>query len=146
MGRPSIYSAELAASICERIALGESLRAICRDEGMPDERTIFRWLSQDTAFCQDYARARESRADVHAEAVIDIADTEEDPAKARVRVDARKWYASKMNAKKYGERQAIDLEANVNHYVVRAPEPAKDASEWLKSSSGNPSPAPRPTS
>ena len=51
-----------------------------------------------------------------------------------------------MNAKKYGERQAIDLEANVNHYVVRAPEPAKDASEWLKSSSGNPSPAPRPTS
>lgn len=107
MGRPSLFTAELAAAICERISLGESLAAVCRDEGMPEERTIFRWLSQDAAFCQDYTRARELRADVHAEAIIDIADTEPDPAKARVRVDARKWYASKMNSKRYGDAQML---------------------------------------
>jgi hypothetical protein len=133
VGRPSIFTAELAASICERIALGESLRAICRDEGMPGQTTVFEWLSQDASFAEQYARAIERRADTHAEAIIDIADEEPDPAKARVRVDARKWYASKMNAKKYGERQAIDLDARVESYVVRAPEPAKDAAEWLKS-------------
>lgn len=122
MGRPSIYSAELAASICERIALGESLRAICRDEGMPDKATVLRWLSQDAAFRDQYARAREDQADALFEEVIEISDdgtndwmerNGEDDAgwiangehiqRSKLRVDARKWAASKLNAKKYGD-------------------------------------------
>lgn len=146
MGRPSIYSAELAASICERIALGESLRAICRDEGMPDQLTVHRWLSQDESFVSKYARAREQQADVFAEEIVEISDGEGDPQRDRLRVDTRKWVAAKLKPKKYGDRQAIDLDARIDHYVVRAPEPAKDASEWLKSSSGSLSPDPRPTS
>lgn len=150
MGRPSIYSAELAASICERIALGESLRAICRDEGMPGQTTVFEWLSQDAAFAEQYARARDYQGDTMFDRVLDTADSVEGggmaPDAARVVIDALKWGAGKLKPKKYGERQAIDLDARVDHYVVRTPEPAKDASEWLKSSSGNPSPAPRPTS
>lgn len=30
--------------ICERIAQGESLAAICRDPSMPAESTVYRWL------------------------------------------------------------------------------------------------------
>ncbi len=103
VGRPSLFTAELAAAICERISLGESLRSICRDEGMPEKLTVLRWLSQDDQFCAQYARARDLQADTHAEDIVDISDTEPDPAKARVRIDARKWFASKVAAKKYGD-------------------------------------------
>jgi hypothetical protein len=59
-GRPSIFSPELAALLCERLAGGETLRAICRDEGMPDERTVRRWALDDVeGFSGPYAKARE---------------------------------------------------------------------------------------
>lgn len=44
------------------------------------------------------------------------------------------------------DRLQIDGQMEVTQFVVRAPEPAKDASEWLKSSSGSLSPDRRPTS
>ena len=59
-GRPSIFSPELAALLCERLAGGETLRAICRDADMPDERTVRRWALDDVeGFAGHYARARE---------------------------------------------------------------------------------------
>ena len=39
-GRPSIYNQELAATICERLIYGEGLRAICRDDAMPNISTV----------------------------------------------------------------------------------------------------------
>lgn len=121
MGRPSIFTAELAAAICERISLGESLRSICREEGMPEKLTVLRWLSQDDQFCTQYARARELQADTHAEDVVDISDTETDPARARVRIDARKWFASKVAAKKYGDATLLkhaDADGNKIQAIV----------------------------
>ena len=122
MGRPSIQTPELCASICERIALGESLRAICRDEGMPDKATVLRWLSQDTAFRDQYARAREDQADALFEEVLEISDDgtndwmerqgENNPGwqlngehvqRSRLRVDSRKWAAARLAPKKYGD-------------------------------------------
>jgi hypothetical protein len=44
-GRPSIYSDEIAAVICERLANGETLRQICKDSALPDRVTVNRWLS-----------------------------------------------------------------------------------------------------
>ena len=59
-GRPSIFSRELADRLCERLADSETLRAICRDEGMPDERTVRRWALDDVGgFAGHYAKARE---------------------------------------------------------------------------------------
>jgi hypothetical protein len=58
-----------------------------------------------------YARAREEQTHLTAEDVIKIADTEEDPNRARVRIDARKWYASKLNRKDYGD--SLDLGGSV---------------------------------
>ena len=34
-GRPSVYSPELASDICKRLAIGESLVEICREDKMP---------------------------------------------------------------------------------------------------------------
>lgn len=97
------------ATICKRIAEGESLRAICKAKDLPSAETVRVWLSEDRAFSAQYARAREDQADFYADEIIEIADSTSDPNKARVQIDARKWKASKLQPKKYGDK--ID----VNH-------------------------------
>ena len=138
MGRPSEFSQDMADTICERIADGESLRAICADEGMPNKSTVFRWLAAHSGFGDQYARAREDQADTLADEIVSIADEEVTMIRAdrhnsrdddgegntevvfdatavarnRLRVDARKWVAAKLKPRVYGERVQVD--ANVN--------------------------------
>lgn len=123
MARPSDYTQEVADLICERISQGESLRTICADDGLPNKATVFRWLAAHTEFRDQYARAREAQADALAEEILDIADDgsndtyvdengnsrtdHEVVARSRLRVDARKWLASKMAPKRYGDKVAI---------------------------------------
>lgn len=105
MGRPSTFNQEKAATICAVIAEGKSLRTACAMEGMPPLRTIFEWLAANEDFSHQYARAREAQADAMADEMIDIADNNElDPNDRRVRLDTRKWLASKLRPKKYGEK------------------------------------------
>jgi hypothetical protein len=109
-GRPSIFSPELADRLCERLADGEALRAICRDEGMPDERTVRRWALDDVeGFSGHYARAREIGYQGMADDLTEIADAKDgDPARDRLRVDTRKWLLSKALPKIYGDKQQIE--------------------------------------
>jgi len=109
-GRPSEFSDALASAICVRLSEGESLVRICEDRAMPARRTVLKWMSTDTNFCTSIARAREEQAEHLAEEIVTIADTCTDPHKARLQIDARKWYASKLAPKKYGEK--LDLKAN----------------------------------
>lgn len=125
-GRPTVYSDTLAAEICRRLTEGESLRNICLSDGVPCRNTVIRWLADEryATFRDQYARAREAQADFYADQILDIADETtvearhdgEDVtldlsatavARNRLRVDARKWYASKLAPKKYGDR--VDL-------------------------------------
>ena len=106
MGRPSSYTQEIADNICKLLAGGLSLRKICLMDGMPHIDTVRRWLIEEdkATFHVQYTRAREEQADFYADEITEIADTEEDPNKARVRIDARKWVASKLKPKKYGDK------------------------------------------
>lgn len=104
MGRPSLFTPDVADEICARVMCGEGIAAICRDSRMPGERTVYSWLENNQEFQQRYARAREIQAEHYADEVIEISDTEEDPHRARVRCDSRKWAASKLAPKKYGDR------------------------------------------
>ncbi len=121
-GRPTRYAPEVAADICTRLAEGESLRAICRDDAMPGLRTVMGWLfdGDHEEFQQQYASAREVQAEVWADEIVDIADdaagdstTDKDGKpvvdlehiqRSRLRVDARKWIASKLLPKRYGDK------------------------------------------
>ena len=107
VGRPSKYSDTLVKKICSRIANGESLRKICEDKAMPHRDTVNEWLDKKKGFSDQYARARDEQADFYAEEVIEIADTDPDPARARVRIDARKWKAGKMRPKKWGDKVVL---------------------------------------
>jgi hypothetical protein len=103
-GRPSVYTAELGHRICEAVAEGQALQDVCKQPGMPARRTVYYWLRTNEEFAIAYELAREMRADLLADEVVKISDTE-DPARARVQIDARRWAASKLNPRRYGERQ-----------------------------------------
>lgn len=119
-GRPTAFSAEIAAAICDRIAEGRSLRAVCRDTGMPPESTVRSWAIDDReGFFAQYARARLIQAHAMFDEILEIADdgtndtyTTEDGEginydviqRSRLRVDSRKWYLSKALPKVYGDQ------------------------------------------
>ena len=103
-GRPTSFTDVMAQSICKQVANGLCLKDICEQTDMPSRQTVYNWLNAHTTFLDMYARAREERADLIADEILAIADTEDDPNKARVRIDARKWWAAKVNPKKYGDR------------------------------------------
>lgn len=117
VGRPTLYSQELADKICLRMAGGESVNSICKDESMPARSTVMLWAATDReGFSDKYAKACDARAHYWADELLDIADdatndymdridkeggTEtalnpEAIARSRLRVDTRKWLLSKM--------------------------------------------------
>ena len=103
-GRPSTFTQAVGNTICDRLALGESLRAITADPAMPDQRTVYRWLEADEDFRQQYARAREEQHHTLAELTVEEAVAAVDPQRGRLAFDARKWYLSKVAPKVYGDK------------------------------------------
>lgn len=119
------YSDELATEICGQLALGRSIKSICTDEGMPTEQSIYKWLLDYPQFVEIYTKAKQDSADSFVDEIIDIADA---PVpndhhgrmdagvvqKQRLRVDARKWIASKLKPKVYGERLDVAHSGNIS--------------------------------
>ena len=96
--------------ICARIAGGESLRKICLAKDLPTPQGVRKWLNadKDGELVAQYARAREEQADHYADEIITIADNKNlSPEDRRIRIDARKWVASKLKPKRYGDKLAL---------------------------------------
>ena len=107
-GRPTDYNPELAAAICLHISRGNSLRSFCSAPDAPDASTIYDWIHRHSEFAEQYARARGVQAEHWADELVELADKSVDAQKARLQIDTRKWVASKLLPKKYGERQQIE--------------------------------------
>lgn len=124
-GRPLVqdFTQELGDRICEDLADGMSIRKLAAKYGERPAR-FFEWFRLHPQFAEQYARARREQAHTFAAEVIDIADDAtgdyvedeegntrfvgENVQRARLRVDARKWIASKVLPKIYGEKLATD--------------------------------------
>lgn len=111
--RPTGFTQQLADTICERLADGESLRKICEDLTMPKRSRVFTWLGDaaNKPFADQYARAREASADADADDIghyaRQAADGKIEPAAARAAIDGLKWSAGKRKPKKYGDKVAL---------------------------------------
>lgn len=130
-GRPTLYTAEMAAEICRLIITADpqtgrpnSVRSICLREDMPHRDTVYGWLLVHKDFAALYGKAMELRADQMFDECLEIADDTSDDkvvhemeagapvetvdrehiARSRLRIDTRKWMAGKMAPKKYGDR------------------------------------------
>lgn len=138
-GRPTKYTLKLADLICERLACGESMRSVCRDDDMPAISSVFKWMREHPEFSEQYTKAKEESADALFDDMLDIADNQAmaplfdsngqpvlgDDGKqlmaatntsinhARLRVDVRKFHASKLKPKKYGEKQEVEAGDNL---------------------------------
>ena len=125
-GRPRVHDREtIKAEIINWIICGKSMRSYVQQDGKPLYSTILDWLKEDAEFAAQYTRAREEQADTFADELMAIAD-EQPPCDAdgrtdsawiswqKNRIEARKWIASKMKPKKYGDRQQIDQTIKVD--------------------------------
>lgn len=154
-GRPTKYSQALADKICARLAMGESMRSVSRDPAMPVPSTMFKWIRERPEFSKQYTKAKEESADALYEDLIDIADDgsndwmeKNDPdnpgyqfngehyQRSRLRLDTRKWMASKMKPKKYGDRQALDVGGQKENPLTIFLESIDGKSEGLPNGNG----------
>lgn len=145
MARPTKYTKELDDIICTRLADGESLRSICNDDGIPHKATVLRWVFQDNEetikFRDHYKKARDMQAESFADELNDIADDgtndwmeRNDPdnpgyaqngealQRSRLRVDTRKWVASRI-LPKYSEKKETTLTLNAAGDFLEAIKP-----------------------
>lgn len=131
-GRPTKYNPEIAKLICERIATHDcGIQRLCdMYEDMPDKSTIRLWKLKHIDFSSQYADAKRQQVENFAEDIIDISDDgiqdygyDEDGnpvfrsdhvQRARLRVDSRKWMASKLAPKIYGDKQIIEQTTTEN--------------------------------
>jgi terminase small subunit-like protein len=145
VGRPRVYSDEIASLICEQMGDGRSLLSILKADGMPARSTVYKWIDENyEGFADKYAISRERQAHALADELLEIADTPErgvtitteaDGSQKivegdminhrRLRYDARKWLTSKILPKFYGEKVTQEVVgANggpVQYEDVRAP-------------------------
>jgi hypothetical protein len=109
------YSVGLAQKICERLAAGETLTAICKDKRMPAATSVRRWVLDNDDFAEMHVRARKMQAESYADKILDIKDKVEagemDPQAARVAIDALKWIAAKLLPAVYGDRVEHQISA-----------------------------------
>lgn len=125
-GRPRIYGRELSEEIIQRLSEGEPLRQICRDDHMPEWRTIYMWMERDPALSAAIARARELGQDAIAEDIL--RELQDEPERIlsesggridsgyvqllRTRADIKLKLLAKWNPKRYGDRVAVAGDAD----------------------------------
>jgi hypothetical protein len=131
---------DIFSKIIEEVSNGRALRNVLKDEGMPSSSTFYIWLEENEDKSKQYARACEVRADQIFDEILDIADDgtndtyvnekgqevtdQEVIGRSRLRVDSRKWIASKLNPKKYGDSSKLTLDGKLDTTVKQ------DFSDW----------------
>lgn len=127
-GRLTTYKQEIADEICRRIADGQPLREMCREEGMPAWTTVYSWLNANPDFAERYARARDTGHDAIAEDTIAMVDEKPERTDTQFgdkvdpgyvqwqknRVEQRLKLLAKWNPKRYGDRQQVDLSGSLS--------------------------------
>lgn len=123
--RKKYEPADFIDEICIRLSDGETLRSICRSEGMPSWDVVYVWANGDDELAQRIARAREAGYDAIAMEALEIADTpkegvstvEDDKGVKEIRedmlghrklqVETRLKLLAKWSPQKYGAKQEV---------------------------------------
>lgn len=135
-GRPTTYNAAIAEHICKVVAtsdIGTATLCATRDD-MPSKTCLYEWRFLHPEFNEMYKKAKIFQAEFLAESIDDIAhekryffDSEGnervDPGftnDKRLRIDTRKWIASKLLPKAYGEKTTIETTSNSETESLKA--------------------------
>jgi hypothetical protein len=118
----TLRTPERAARICELLEDGLSIDAIAADVGCSNA-AIRRWAREDAAFGAEYARARLVWNTAQAEEINALADRAlvADPVLVpayRLAIDTRKWTASKMMPREYGDKLGLEHSGGTTVTIV----------------------------
>ena len=105
--------------VIEKILEGQTLKASIAECGLTPYRYA-QAINSDRALAVGVARAMELKADLLADETIQLSDSDEDPAKVRNQISARQWLASKIYAKRYGERVDLNVTQSIDITAVLA--------------------------
>lgn len=109
MGKELAVKKEQVEHAIEMVAKGKSLVAVANDLNLK-LTTLWTAIQSDPLSAEAFERARELRAEVEVDELIEIADTStKEPKVVRNQLDARKWRITKLKPKKYGDRLALDV-------------------------------------
>ncbi len=133
-GRPTKYNQEIANEICKIISTTSSgIKKLCRENPhLPDHTTIFQWRFEKEEFSRQYDDAKKAQIEILVEELREIADDSDNDTminpdtgrevvnnecvqRSRLKLDTRKWLASKLLPKLYGEKQTVDTTVIVKH-------------------------------
>jgi len=130
-GRPTLFSDELTIAICEKLANGVTLSAICAMEGMPSFDTIWRWKIARPDFSEQIAHAQKIGTHFLADDSIRIADDMTiDPAHKRVMIDTRLRLIGKWN-QYYADKQQMEVTGKIDVTPVNVGQLDYDQREQL---------------
>jgi hypothetical protein len=117
---------EVVFAICERIAEGESLRNICKDEEMPKLSHLLAVAAENKVVGKLIEQAMRMRALAMGDDVVSEAERgqkEDDSAVAvasrKLLIDSKKWYASKLAPSLFGDKVEVDAKTTVNVVIRR---------------------------
>lgn len=114
--------------ICMEIERGAAVRNAVK--AFMSSKKFFQMIDENADLGKRYARACEARAESIFEDILDIADESnadlvvnekmqltingEAVQRSKLKIDARKWMLSKLDPKKYGERQQVEHSGEIN--------------------------------
>lgn len=117
MGRPTLYTEELATDICCRVAAGDDVQSVCNAVGI-SLRTLHLWREVHEDFMQAYARARHRSGEASESRIQGVMDAvrngEIDSNTARVLLDGEKWLAAKRAPRTHGDKIELEHSGQVN--------------------------------
>lgn len=99
---------------------GQPLTRVLRLPLMPSAPTWSKWCDESDVLLARYTRARAMLGDAIAESVLDITDSAHDGESAqvaRVKADARRWYAGKVNPQ-YSDKLDVGLSGSGGLTIV----------------------------
>lgn len=131
MARHDAISEERVAEIVAQVAEGVTLKMAC-EQAKVNYTNICERIGKSKVLTELHARARESYAHYQVQRMHEIADTEEDVNRARLKIDCIKWEAARVLPKVYGDKvtHAGDPEAPIEHNVNLRPQLTPE--QWLQ--------------
>ena len=113
--RPSVFDEGALQRVCDALIEGMSIKQACKPDNMPRWQEIYLEMQRDEDVRTAIAHAREAQQEVTADDIVDMADqaTPEDHNVVKLRIWARQWRAAKLAPKKYGEKQSLEVTADI---------------------------------
>jgi hypothetical protein len=133
MGRPITYNETIAKEICRQLSSTNlGINKLCeKNPDWPSPSTVFEWRITYRDFSELYDSAKRNQIEVLISEIVEISDdisndeiendkgnrvcNSEYIARSRLKIDTRKWIASKLAPKIYGEKVQNETTLTIKH-------------------------------